>query len=515
MHSSATRSLWTDHASLDPASFATSLAPGTTTEVCVVGAGIAGLTTAYCLAREGLRVTVVDAATIGGGETGRTTAHLASALDDRFYRLEGMHGERAARLAAQSHAAAIDWIEELIAEQGIACGFRRLDGHLFLAPEHEPVILQWELEAARRAGLTCDLVDQLTFGDRVVGPALRFADQAELHPLRYLAGLTRAAVLEGVNVHLGVHVEGVETAGNLLEVRITGDRKLVAEHVVFATNTPINNRFTLHTRQAAYRSYVIALPLPEGAALDGLYWDTGDPYHYVRAEGDLLIVGGEDHKTGQDDHPEQRWDALEHWVRERFSGLGPVRHRWSGQVMEPADSLAFIGKNPGEERVYVVTGDSGHGMTHGTLAGTLLTDLICARENAWAALYDPRRSALRGIKEMARETANVAAQYTDWVGAADVRSIDQIACGTGAIVRRGLKRIAVFRDERGACTALSAACPHLGGVVAWNSAEQTWDCPCHGSRFATDGTVLNGPAISGLEPVDLEDEDGATAPVTA
>jgi nitrite reductase/ring-hydroxylating ferredoxin subunit len=296
---------------------------------------------------------------------------------------------------------------------------------------------------------------------------------------------------------------------------VRGGKKITATSLVVATNSPISSRVRIHTKQAPYRSYVVGLRIPESSVPTALYWDTIDPYHYVRVAGDVLVVGGEDHKTGQEDDAEARWARLEAWARERCPAAGEVVARWSGQVMEPIDGLAYIGRSPDERHLYIATGDSGHGLTHGTIAGLLLSDLIEGRENPWASLYDPSRMSLRAIGRYARENLNSVAQYTDWLHA-DATSVEDIAFGHGAVIRRGLKRIAVYKDHAGACFAVSAACPHLGGVVRWNSAEETWDCPCHGSRFDAYGKVVNGPALDDLPPVeadlgDVSDEARVTA----
>jgi nitrite reductase/ring-hydroxylating ferredoxin subunit len=237
-----------------------------------------------------------------------------------------------------------------------------------------------------------------------------------------------------------------------------------------------------------------------------LYWDTLDPYHYVRIAGrldertELLIVGGEDHKTGHDgDEGDARVNALEEWARRHFT-VGARRYVWSGQVIEPADGVAFIGRSPGDEHVYTVTGDSGHGMTHGTLAALVIDALAHGRESAWADLYDPtRKPPLRAIKEYGRENLDVAARYADWLTGGEVASTDDIANGAGAIVRDGMHKLAAFRDADGALHVRNATCPHLGCIVQWNTLEATWDCPCHGSRFDAFGKLLNGPANVDLE----------------
>ena len=279
---------------------------------------------------------------------------------------------------------------------------------------------------------------------------------------------------------------------------------VTADFVVCATNTPIIDWLVIHTKQAPYRTYAIGAPVPPDAVPRALYWDTADPYHYVRlAEGDgrVLIVGGEDHKTGQEDDAYERFAYLETWTRERFA-VGEVEYDWSGQVMEPVDGLAFIGRNPGDERhIFVATGDSGHGMTHGTIAGILLTDLIHGRPNPWEMLYDPSRKSRQvrgGVREGEPERGGAVPGL---VSPGEVASVEEIRPGHGALVRHGLTKLAVYRDEHGALHERSAVCPHLGCIVHWNSLEGTWDCPCHGSRFGTDGRVLNGPAASGLADV--------------
>jgi Rieske Fe-S protein len=284
-------------------------------------------------------------------------------------------------------------------------------------------------------------------------------------------------------------------------IQIAGGLRLTAQHLVVATNSPIHDTFALHTKQAPYRSYVLGFSTPPGALPKALYWDTLDPYHYVRWAGaSTLLVGGEDHRVGLSAHPEERWDALEGWARRALPELGAVTSRWSGQILEPADGLAFIGKNPGlGDRSFVVTGDSGNGITHGALAGLLIRDLIAGSANGWAAVYDPSRKPdrLPSLKEYLAENAKVAVAYTDWLKPA-ARPDESIERGAGAVIQRGTHKVAVYVDEQGTRHECSAVCPHLAGVVSWNAAERSWDCPCHGSRFDPFGHVMNGPAHTGL-----------------
>jgi len=479
------------------------LASDARADVAIVGAGIAGLTTAYLLAKEGKQVIVLDDGPTAGGETCRTTAHLVSALDDRFYHLERLHGREGARLAAESHAAAIDRIERIVKDHAIDCDFRRLDGYLFVPPGDDPKQLDDEFEAARRAGLDVTRVDRAPLSTFDTGPALKFACQGQFHVLKYLRGVADAARRAGVQIYNRTHADRMEGG---TDARVETSRGVVrANAIVVATNSPVNDLVAIHTKQAAYRTFVVGARVRRGSVPQILLWDTPDPYHYIRlqqvADGDdVLIVGGEDHKTGQKDDGEERFRRLEAWTRERFPQVQAFEYRWSGQVMEPIDSLALIGRNPlDRDNVYVATGDSGNGMTHGTIAGMLLTDLIVGRENPWERLYDPSRKSLGAAKEFAKENLNVAKQYVDLVTPGEVNDASDVAPGHGAIVRRGAGKVAVYRDVSGQLHERSAFCTHLGCVVQWNSVEQTWDCPCHGSRFQVDGHVINGPAIRALD----------------
>jgi glycine/D-amino acid oxidase-like deaminating enzyme/nitrite reductase/ring-hydroxylating ferredoxin subunit len=496
-------SLWT--ATVQPPLCAP-LAANVHVEVCVVGAGIAGLTTAYELAREGRSVALLDDGPIGGGMTQMTSGHLTNMMDDRYFELERLHGRRGARLAAESHTAAIHRIESLVGEEGIECQFERVDGYLFLAAGDTPDTLERELDAAQRAGLRgVSRVERAPYSTFDTGPCLRFPDQAQFHPLMYLAGLAQAVQRRGGRIYTGSHAERI--VGGVPAAVHVGAHVVTADAVIVATNVPVNDRVAIHTKQAPYMTYVVGARTPRGALPPVLAWDTGDPYHYIRiapfGEDDLLIVGGEDHKSGQAADATERHERLEAWTRERFPMALEFAFRWSGQVMETVDYLAFTGRNPMDARnVYVHTGDSGMGLTHGTIAGMLLCDLVLGRENPWAGLYDPSRKTVGAAREYAMENLNVARQYADWLTPGEVRSSDAIAPESGAVMRRGLHKIAVYRDADGALHERSAVCPHLGCIVHWNGAGKTWDCPCHGSRFDARGRVINGPANRDLRPAE-------------
>jgi glycine/D-amino acid oxidase-like deaminating enzyme/nitrite reductase/ring-hydroxylating ferredoxin subunit len=481
--------------------------------VCVIGAGIAGMTTAYLLARAGRAVVLIDDGPIGGGETGRTTAHLTAALDDRYYEIAKMHGQDGARIAAESHMSAIHRIESIVSMEDIDCDFQRVDGYLFLGGDSKREELERELQATHKAGINdTEIVDRIPFDFWDSGVALRFPRQATFHPLKYLNGLARAILRDGGKIYSGVHAEKIED-GEPGKVTTSEGHVISADNIIVCTNTPVNDWLIIHSKQAAYRTYVIGARIPRGSVPYGLYWDTPDPYHYVRLQPgedgsgreldyDVLIVGGEDHKTGQAADTDDRFRCLEEWTRERFPMIESIEYRWSGQVMEPVDYMAYIGKNPGgDEHIYIATGDSGNGMTHGTIAGIILNELVQGRKHPWSKLYDPSRVRFRATPEYMKENANVAEQYKDYFTGSEVGDFSDIKPGEGAVVGRGRGKVAVYRDENGTIHQRSAVCTHLYCIVDWNGTEKTWDCPCHGSRFDPYGKVVNGPAIVELSPV--------------
>lgn len=485
-------------------------------EVCVVGAGIAGLTTAYLLARQGVSVAVVEALDIGAGETGRTTAHIA-APDDGYRHIEESYGGEAARLVAGSFAAAIDLIEATVRSEQIDCEFQRVDGYLFSCASDPAAALQKEFEAAARAGAQVIQERSLPVAGISDGPCLRFPQQAQFHPLAYLTGLARATQQGRGAIYCGTRALEIDEHDGGVTVR-TPNGRIVADAAVAATNTPFNDRVAIHVKQNAYQTYVVAALVKRGSVPHVLICDDGDPYHYIRltsgtdVEHDVLIVGGADHKTGQEPHPEQHYRELEVWLRSHFPQAGPLVYRWSGEVMEPLDGIAYLGRNPGSRNVYVITGDSGNGMTHGTIGAMLVCDLIMGRQNRWLSVYDPARKPFKETLRFLREQSNVAAQYADWVSGGDEASPAALAPGEGALIRSGLKKLAVYRDDEGALHCHSAKCPHLGCIVQWNTTERTWDCPCHGSRFSAYGSVLHGPAATGLAAADEEDWEHIVEP---
>jgi glycine/D-amino acid oxidase-like deaminating enzyme/Rieske Fe-S protein len=491
--------------------FTQKLSANITADVVVVGGGIAGVTTAYCIAKTGKKVVLVEDGSIGSGETGRTTAHLVTALDDRYYSLMEKFGERKTRLIADSQRAAIDFIEQTVRDENISCDFERLPGYLFLHATDDKSSLLRELQAASEAVLDVTEVAHVPGMKSYQGACLRFDNQGQFHPMKYLAGLCHAFMKMGGFVFTETHAEKINSDGI---VTLDG-YSVKAKHVVVATNSPVNNRFMLHLRQYPYRTYVIGMKVKKGLIPKALWWDTGDhsvnasipPYHYVRtqsfdSEYDLLICGGEDHPVGL---PEEgtsepsRYNVLEHWARERFP-VEEVVYRWSGQVMEPMDSVAFIGRNPvDKDNVYVITGDSGNGMTYGTFAALLITDLVNGKKNKWEKIFSPSRFKL--IKAGGVFFSEVIGGIINYLKSREHGDKDDIRTmhgDSGKVIKLDGKQYGVYRDEQDGLHLVNAECSHLQCIVKWNADEKSWDCPCHGSRYTREGRVINGPANADL-----------------
>lgn len=483
------------------------------TEVVVIGGGIAGVSVAYNLSRNGVKVVLVEDGNIGSGETGRTSAHLVSALDDRYYDLESMYGEESTRMIAESHMRAINFIESACETEAIDCDFERVPGYLFLHRNDKADVLIREMEAAMRAGISVTELRN-TPGLNEEGHCLRFDNQGQFHPLKYLKGLCEAIVEYGGEIYTDTHASHIDSTG----IETSDGHRVNAKHIVVATNTPVNNKLMMHLRQYAYRSYIVAMKVKKGVLPAALWWDTGDhnvnsdfaPYHYVRKQSydethDLLICGGEDHPTGLPESDEggseaTRYAQLEQWARKRFPVENVVYH-WSGQIMETMDALGYIGRNPlDKDNVYIVTGDSGNGLTNASIAAILLTALIIKGDHPWKDLYSPSRFKLfTAGKVFMKEVVGGFTQYMKTKPHDMERdSLAQLKSGEGKIIELRGRKYAVYKDDRNLLHFVAAECTHLGCMVKWNTDEKSWDCPCHGSRFTFEGKVLNGPANSNL-----------------
>lgn len=478
------------------------------TDVVVVGAGVTGLTSAYLLAKAGQQVVVLERDRCAMADTGHTSAHLTMVTDTRISDLVGRFGRSHAQAVWDAGLAAIATVDDAVVENDIDAGFEWVDGYLHAptADQSRQDVERLEEEAAlaRDLGFDAAFVAAVPLIDR---PGIRFPNQARLHPRAYFAGLTAAIVALGGRIYERSPAE--EFVDDPREVKAAGHR-VRCRDVVLATHNPLvglsgsTGAALFQTKLALYTSYVIAGRVPSGSFPDALWWDTGDPYAYLRVEPrqdhDLVIYGGEDHKTGQQDDTESSYRRLE----ARLTALAPrveLSHRWSGQVIETPDGLPYIGQTA--EHQYAATGYAGNGLTFGTLAGLMIADAILGRANPWAGLFDPSRKALtRGVWDYIKE--NVDYPYymiRDRFAGPDAQSIRAVKRGEGKVIERDGAKVAAYRNRSGAVTLRSAICPHMGCVVGWNTAERTWDCPCHGSRFKPTGDVISGPAEAPLAEV--------------
>jgi glycine/D-amino acid oxidase-like deaminating enzyme/nitrite reductase/ring-hydroxylating ferredoxin subunit len=496
------RSLWMD---VNVAPAATLLDGNKTCDTVVIGAGIAGISTAYELAINGQKVIVIDRGPIAGGITARTTAHLAPLCDDLTSEMIRLRGDDISRAFYESHAAAVDRIEEIQKKEAIACDFRRLDGYLFQAPDTDPKMIDEELDAVRKVGAPVHRLVGVPLAGCDGRHALRYPRQATFHPLKYLASVAEKIIARGGKFFDGTTVTAIEEKDDGRVVVKTERGTIEAAAAVVATNSPISDLFALHSNMAPYRSYAMAFDIKHGTLTDALYWDTLDPYHYIRLQpgdkSDHVIVGGADHKSGEVDDAVVRFEALEAWARNLIPQLGNVTHRWSGQLLDTIDYAAFIGRNPGNKNIYVHTGDSGQGMTHGVVGAMLNSALILGQPARWSEVYDPNRKTLSAAGNFLKENVTAITNFAEYLAPGELSSLDELEPGRGAIVRKGLTKVAAYREKSGQLHARSAACTHIGCHLHWNSFETCWDCPCHGSQFAVDGTALNAPAIAPLVEV--------------
>jgi hypothetical protein len=478
-------------------------------DVVIVGSGIAGMSIAYELAQAGRSVIVIDRGEIGTGMTARTTAHLATELDDLYSELVRARGEEEAGLYYRSQVAAVDRIEAICREEGIDCQFRRLDGLLVPTEEGPVADLAEEYESCRAIGLEVEWADRAPIPGLDSGRCLRFSNQGRFHPTRYLRGLAEAIQRRGGRFFANTAYVGHSAAEGTVRIETEGGPSINAQHAVFATNSPVNDKVAIHTKQTPDRTYAIAGRVPRGSVPDILLWDTYDAYHYVRLQeldddSDWLIVGGEDHRSGEANDMDQRFARLAEWARKRYPGLGKAEYSWSGQVMEPVDFMPYSGRNPGDETIFVHTGDSGQGITNGVAGALTIAALVAGSETPWAQVFDPSRkpAGAPAIAEFARGQAGVVRNLTEHARPGEITSEDELGPGEGGILRSGLSKLAVYRGTDGAIIRRSAVCTHVGCIVHWNGFEKCWDCPCHGSQFAPDGAVLNGPAVKPLAAAD-------------
>jgi glycine/D-amino acid oxidase-like deaminating enzyme/nitrite reductase/ring-hydroxylating ferredoxin subunit len=479
-------------------------------DVVIIGAGITGLTAAYLLTLEGRSVAVLERERCAAIDTGHTSAHLTMVTDVRMTDLVRTFGRDHAQATWDAGLAALGQIAANVVDLEIPCDFAWVPGFL-----HAPIgasngqraafekEFQEEAAAASELGFDASFVADVPF---VGGPGVRYEDQARFHPRKYLVGLAQAIVDRGGLIFEHSAVE--EFGDRPVSVKANG-RTIICQSIVLATHTPLVGNASMlgaalfQTKLALYTSCVVSGRARKGRVPDALFWDSADPYHYLRiephADHDVVIFGGEDHKTGQADEANGCFDRLERTLHSMNDGID-VTHRWSGQVIETPDGLPYIGETA--TRQFAGTGFSGNGMTFGTLTAMMAADRVAGRTNPWTDLFDPGRKKIAGgvwnyIKE------NLDYPYyriRDRFAGAEARSTRAVPRGSGKVIEIDGEKVAVYRDARGAVSKRSAVCTHLSCTVSWNDAEKTWDCPCHGSRFKPGGKVIAGPAEAPLPP---------------
>ena len=506
-------SLWID---TTPSTNYPSLHGDLEADVAIVGAGITGITAAYLLANAGQSVVLVDKGRIAMSETGHTTAHIIEATDADYRDLIKVHGEENALLNTEAIRESIAVIRSMVGGLGIDCGFKALDGYLYTEIEKDREYLQRQQEFLRQANIATEWVEDVPLPFDTFG-GVHYRNQYVFHIRQYLLPIAEAAVKKGARIFENSLIDDVENAEKGGRCVVKSEAGTIrAKHVLLATHVPINDRGGLWAKMYVTRTYVVAAPIEPGQIPDALFWDTAYPYHYTRlldtAKGLFLIVGGEDRDVGKEGNDEERYEALEEYCRTRF-GVKRFTHRWSGQINEPADMLPFIGESSHGKNVWMSTGYSGTGMTYGTLAAMLLADFAMERENRFAELYDPSRKKLGSILEnVVTKATEFPKRMIEKITHHDVEamSVDEVGEGEGKIVSTGESKLAVCRID-GKLRALDPTCTHMGCTVAWNAAEKSWDCPCHGSRFDTRGQVLNGPATAPL----VQKDSAISAPEAA
>ncbi|WP_373296260.1 MULTISPECIES: FAD-dependent oxidoreductase [Streptomyces] len=475
-------------------------------DVVVVGAGIAGISTAYEVARLGRSVALLEAGTVAGGVTGHTTAKVSVLHTLVYDKLRRTRNEEAARLYAVSQSEAVERAAELVEELGIACDWERRDSYTYVHGQKQVPQVRAEAEAARAAGLPAEFVGETPLPYPVTG-AVRVTGQAQFHPRKYLLALVDDFVARGGQVFEHTPVVGLRE-GEPCRVTTESGATVTARDVVVATHYPIFDRSMAFARLSSHRELVVAGPMDADRDPDGMYITPDEGKRSVRTapleDGRrLLIITGEGFTPGTAD-TDERFERLSAWANERFPGV-PLTHRWATQDNSPTDTVPLVGPlHQRAEHAYVVTGFGGWGMSGGIMAGRLLSDLLTGGRPAWADLYDPRRlrTVAREAPAFLQHQAKVGMHFIgDRLHSLD--SADEIPPGGGGVVRTGGRQVAVHRDDSGRLHALSARCTHMGCIVAFNSAERSWDCPCHGSRFDVDGKVVQGPATKPLERREL------------
>ena len=506
-----TSSYWIDST---PAPKFSALKEDIAVDVLVVGAGITGITAAYLLKRAGYNVALVDKNRCLSGDTSYTTAHLTCVTDTPLSELVKNFGRDHAQAVWDAQLAAIDTIDRIVWREQIKCQFDWAPGYLYNRPDQQALDLQKEADLAAELGFDADLV---TRAPVVNAPAVRYDNQAKFHPRKYLIALLRL-LSSGKGCHVFESTEVDEIEGTPITATMKDGHRIHCEHVLIATHVPLQGKSgllpatVLQSKLAPYSSYVIGGWVPRGTVPEALYWDTGDPYDYLRVDRrhdhDFVIFGGEDHKTGQVEETTECFNRVEKRLKKLLPDIA-ITNRWSGQVIETNDGLPYIGET--SERQYVATGFSGNGMTFGTLSAMMFADHVTGEKNPWAELFDAGRTKIKGgLWNYLKENKDYPYYLIrDRFAGPDGKSLRAVKRGHGEIVEVNGKPAAVYRGLDSQIYVRSAVCTHMGCYVHFNEAEHTWDCPCHGSRFKTNGDVIGGPAEAPLAAIETQEKKTA------
>lgn len=492
-------SYWIDST---PDTFYPSVSHHVLVDVAIVGAGIVGVTAATMLKKAGKTVALIDANQIAGGVSGHTTAKVTSLHQLIYAELIQQFGEEKARIYAKSNQAALEYIAQTVSAENIDCDFSRESAYTFAENDENLELIKKEVEAALKLGLPVSFVRKTSLPFAIAG-AIKLDNQAQFHPRKYLQHLVKNIPGEGSHVFERTRVVNVEEE-NPCRV-ITDNFTIQAQKVLITTNIPILDAGLYFAKTYPKRSYIIGAAINPEIAPQGMFIGSGEKYYSIRTtpylNGLLLLIGGGGHKVGTVTNTEEIYQDLENYGRSRF-GIDSFEYRWSSQDYVSFDKLPYIGRlTPLSQHVFVATGFSLWGMTKGTMAAMLLKDLVLEIDNPWCQLYDATRATPFITPEGLKQNLDVG---THWIGdriKGFGESLKDVPNNQGQVVQVDGQKVAAYRDENGTVHAVSAICSHLGCVVAWNNAEKSWDCPCHGARFNCEGKVLHGPAVNDLDQV--------------
>ena len=480
-----------------------------TYDAIIIGGGITGLTAALVLQEKGMKCILAEAHNIGFGASGGTTAHLNTLLDTPYHQVEKDFGAAAALQLATGAREAIDLIEGLISKYNIDCDFTYKPAYLFAETKTDAE----ELEKIKAANSKVSVITEWSNTIPIPIPfdkAVKIKFQAQFHATKYLSGLAKAFEENG-----GVILQHCLVSNLTQEEYISAETSLgtiKATAAIYATHIPPGiNIFSF--RCAPYRSYVIAFTLKSGQYPYGLVYDTKDPYHYFRTLSvkgqNYIIAGGCDHKTGHCENTEYALTQLEAYLRKYFD-IDTIACKWSSQYYTSVDGLPYIGLMPGQRNTYIATGFGGNGIIFGSLAAKIICSIIGKEETPYEKLFHPGRIKLiAGFTTFIKENADMVNQLiSKRFSYEKVIELVELAPGEATVAEWEDNKVALYKDERGHIYPIDPVCTHAGCIVAWNSAEKTWDCPCHGTRYAPNGDLLNGPAQKALSQVKWEDIEG-------